>query len=143
MKILRNWIMSLAIVATVGGSLMAVALPQTAFAKCNGGFLGFPAWYDGLTVSEEDCNIKSPDAVGGLSNFIWHIVLNVVSIGLVGAGYVAAFFIMYGGFLFLTSQGDANNAATARSTMLDATIGLAISMASVALVNFIAQGIGF
>lgn len=133
--------MSLAIVATIGGSLMVTALPQTAFAECNSGFLGFPAWYDKLT--DDKCNIVSPDSVGGLSNFIWRIVLNVVSIGLVGAGYVAAYFILYGGFLFLTSQGDASDAARARSTMLDATIGLAISMASVAVINFIAQGIGF
>ncbi len=134
--------MSLMIVASLGGALMVTALPQTASAVCNRGFLGFPAWYDGLTVSADDCNLKTPDDVGGLSNFIWRIVLNVVTIGLVGASYVAAYFILYGGFLFLTSQGDPADAAKARSTMLDAVIGLAIAMASVAFVNFLAVQMG-
>ena len=147
---MRNLMISLMMIASIGGSVLAMSAPQVTFAadtvtvaepKCNkGGFLGFPAWYDGLTNA--DCSIKSPSS-GELSNFIWRIVLNLVSIALVAASYVAAYFILYGGFLFLTSQGDANNAAKARSTMLDAVIGLAISMGAVAFVNFIASKIGF
>jgi hypothetical protein len=138
MKSVRNWIVSLAIVASAGGALLLTAIPQPAIAAssdCNQGFLGFPAWYRGLTTA--DCNIKSPSDAGGISKFIWHIGLNVVEIALVAIGYITAFFILYGGFLFLTSNGKPDSAAKARSTILDAAIGLVISLAAVAVVNFV------
>ncbi|MEI7918609.1 MAG: hypothetical protein WCH58_04495 [Candidatus Saccharibacteria bacterium] len=142
---LKYTVLSLFMIMSVGGVLTVTAVPQAAgasdvVAKCNTGFLGFPAWYNGLT--NDDCSIKSPESAGGLSKFIWRIGLNVVDIALVAASYVAAYFILYGGFLFLTSQGDPADAARARSTMLDAVIGLAISMGAVILINFIFAGIG-
>lgn len=143
-------------VVLVGGVFTVTAVPQVVgasdvVANCNEGFLGFPAWYNGLTNG--DCSIKNPSDLStknkdgnsnndGLSRFIWRVGLNVVDIALVAASYVAAYFILYGGFLFLTSQGDPADAARARSTMLDAVIGLAISMGAVILVNFIFNGIG-
>jgi hypothetical protein len=140
---IRNWIISLAIVASAGGALLATAMPQTVMAAsndCNQGFLGFPAWYRGLTESGS-CGITSPEKVGGLSKFIWHIVLNVVEMALVAIAYVAAFYILYGGFQFMTSQGKPDNAAKARSIILDAIIGLIISFAAIAVVNFVVTGI--
>ena len=146
MKNVKNLIFSFIMFVSIGSALLSVVAPQSVYAleandnKCNSGFLGFPAWYSGLTNS--DCSIKSPESAGGLSKFVWRIGLNVVDIALVAASYVAAFFILYGGFLFLTSQGDPTDAAQARSTMLDAVIGLAISMGAVILINFIFNGIG-
>lgn len=142
MKNVRNWIVSLAIVASAGGALMATAIPQTAAAanpSCNSGFLGFPAWYRGLTDGE--CNIVSPDKAGGLSKFIWHIALNIVEMALVAVGYVSAFYILYGGFQFMVSQGKPDNAAKARSIILDAIIGLIISFAAMAVINFVVDGV--
>ncbi len=141
----KSIVLSLFMVLSVGGTLTVTAMPQVAsasdvVANCNKGFLGFPAWYNGLT--NDDCSIKSPESAGGLSKFIWRIGLNVVSIALVAASYVAAYFILYGGFLFLTSQGDPADATLARSTMLDAVIGLAISMGAVILINFVFTGMG-
>ncbi len=141
----KSIVLSLFMVLSVGGTLTMTAIPQVAgasdvVANCNKGFLGFPAWYNGLT--NDDCSIKSPESAGGLSKFIWRIGLNVVSIALVAASYVAAYFILYGGFLFLTSQGDPADATLARSTMLDAVIGLAISMGAAILINFVFTGIG-
>lgn len=139
---IKNWIVSLAIVMSAGGAMLTVAVPQTAVAandSCNGGFLGFPAWYRGLTNA--DCTIKTPSDSGGLSGFIWHIVLNCIEIALVAVSYIAAFLVLYGGFLFIISRGNPEGAARARMTILDAIIGLVISMASVALINFVIDGI--
>jgi hypothetical protein len=77
----------------------------------------------------------SPDAVGGVGNFIWRIALNIIDIALQLVGYIAAGFILYGGFLFLTSAGDPGKTAKARTMILDAAIGLAISIGSVAIIN--------
>ena len=139
---IKNWIISIVIVMSSGGAMLTMAMPQTVTASgtdCNSGFLGFPAWYRGLTNA--DCSIKSPTDSGGLSGFIWHIVLNCIEIALVAISYIAALLILYGGFLFIISQGKPEGAAKARMTMLDAAVGLVISIGSVVLVNFIIDGI--
>lgn len=99
------------------------------------GFLTLPVWYRGLNKSATDCDLVSPDAVGGISNFIWRIALNIVDIALQLVGYIAAGFILYGGFLFLRSAGDPAKTARARTMILDAAIGLVISIGSVAIIN--------
>jgi len=150
---IKNWLLPLLIVFCLGGAITAAVLPQTAYATpstCTSSFLGFPMWYNGLTYAHKDatgkvddpCAIQSPTGKNGLSNFIWHIALNVVEIALVAVIYISAIFTLYGGFLFMTSQGKPDNAAKARMTMLDAVIGLVISFAAVIFVNFIIGRLG-
>lgn len=134
---MKKWIASLIIMASVCGLIFTVISPQVAFAaevNCNRGFLGFPAWYRGLT--DANCNIKPP-ASDGLGIFIWHIVLNIIEIGLMAVGYLTVFFIMYGGFMYLTSVGDPAELAKAKKTILNAIIGLVISFAAVSLISFV------
>lgn len=138
-KRIQNWIAALLFVATAGGATLAVAAPQNAFAACNDQLLTFPAWFKGLT--DGNCNIKSPDAAGGLPTFIWTIALNVVEIMLQAVGYLAAGFIIRGGFKYMTSVGDAGEMAKAKKIIMDAVIGLVISIMSVAIVNLIAGAI--
>ena len=140
MKNILKKISSFALIALIGGALLATAAPITVSAAdpCNRGFLGFPAWYDGLT--DGDCNIVDPGTLGnGLSEFIWRIVLNIIEIVLGLLGYISAGFILYGGFLFIASNGKPESAAKGRKTMLDAIIGLVIAMGSIAIVSFIAD----
>jgi len=142
MKYIKNLIMSLAIISAVGGSFLTVAAPQTAFAadgsSCGTGFLGFPAWYNGLT--DGSCNIQSPSA-DGLGKFIWTIVLNIIQMALMIVGYLAVGFIIYGGFLLMTSRGKPNEIAEGQITIRNAVIGLTISFGSVAIVRFVADHI--
>ena len=144
---IKNWIISLAIVASAGGVMMTMATPQVAGAAstCSQSFLGFPAWYRKLIdESKNTCDILSPDGIGThptLSSFIWHIVFNVVEIAIVAAAYLSGFYFLYGGFLFIVSQGKPDNAAKARTTMLNALIGLIISLAAVTIINFIIDGL--
>ncbi|MDB5166993.1 MAG: hypothetical protein JWN26_138 [Candidatus Saccharibacteria bacterium] len=134
------------------GTLVAVVAPEITFAAtitssskdsdCSASFLTFPTWYRGLvhvkqtTPGTYECVINQPKS-GELSPFIWHIVLNCIEIGLQIVGYLTAGFILWGGFLFLTSQGSPDAAAKARKTILDATIGLGISIASIAVINLL------
>lgn len=143
MKRIKLWIISLAIATSVGGGLLAVSSPTATYAadppakSCgdNGSFLGLPYWYRNV-VDPTTCEIKTPDQ-DGLSNFIWQIVLNVIDILLRLVGYVAVAFLIYGGFLFMTSQQSSDGVAKARKTIMNAIIGLVASMASVAIVNLI------
>ena len=68
--------------------------------------------------------------------------MNVVEDLLQLAGFVTVGFVIYGGFLYLTSSGDANQMANGMKTVINAAIGLVIAIASVALVNVVADGLG-
>jgi hypothetical protein len=136
---IRNWTAALLFATTLGGATMAVALPQTTFAACNDRLLTFPAWFRGLTDGE--CNIKSPQQAGGLPTFIWTIVLNVIEMALQIVGYLAVGYIIRGGFKYMTAIGDPGEVAKAKKIIMDAVIGLVLSIFSVAIVNLIAGAI--
>lgn len=143
MKRIKNFIFAIAFAVTVGGASFAI-LPATSVSAApnctgTGAFLTFPAWYRGLAVENADkdgCDITSPSG-DNLGGFIWHIVLNVIEIGLQLVGYAAFGFILFAGFQFLTSAGDPAQAARARQTIFNAAIGIFISFAAVAVVNLV------
>jgi hypothetical protein len=136
---IRNWIAALFFVTTAGGATLTLAAPQTAFAACNDSLLTIPAWFQGLTNG--DCSVKSPADAGGLPKFIWHIGLNILEAMLQIVGYVSVGFIIKGGFKYMTSSGDSSGMANARTTILNAVVGLGISIFSVAIVNVVAGAI--
>lgn len=142
MKRIKNFILAIVFALTVGGASFAI-LPATSVSaapNCSGtgAFLTFPAWYRGLAAPNGNggCDITSPDS-DNIGGFVWHIVLNVIEIGLQLVGYAAFGFILFAGFQFLTSAGDPAQAARARQTIFNAAIGIFISFASVAVVNLI------
>jgi hypothetical protein len=113
MKKIIKHLLSIALIASIGGTMLAVSAPQTVSAaddSCNRGFLGFPSWYRGLT-NDTDCSLKSPADVGGLQKWIITVAINVVEIGVILSAYVAAVFLIYGGFLFVTSGGSPDGAS--------------------------------
>ncbi len=146
-----SWVLAGVFAVFVGGSVVTLTTSGTTWAvtyhTCTSAqkILTFPVWYDGLTVSDTDCNIVDPSALNtatngtnnGLSNFIWRIVLNLIDIALQVVGYIAVGFILYGGFSMITSNGSPDSNAKARKTILNAVIGLVISIGSVAIVNLI------
>lgn len=134
--------MSLMIIGSFGAS---VTFPNTSFADdaCSnkGKILTLKPWYSGLT--NNDCSLKSPGAdTNSQANYIWKIALNIVDDLLQLIGYTTVGYIMYGGFLMMTSNGAPDKAARGRKTIMSAVIGLVIALASVALVNFISSKIG-
>ena len=135
--------MSLMIIGSLGVSM---TFPNTSFAESNkcdkkGRILTLKPWYDGLT--KDDCSIKDPGSdADSQANFIWKIVLNIVDDLLQLIGYTTVGYIMYGGFLMMTSNGAPDKAAHGRKTTMSAAIGLVVALASVALVNFISSKIG-
>ena len=135
--------MSLMVIGSLGVSM---TFPNTSFAESNkcdkkGRILTLKPWYDGLT--KDDCSIKDIGSdADSQANFIWRVVLNIVDDLLQLIGYTTVGYIMYGGFLMMTSNGAPDKAAHGRKTIMSAAIGLVIALASVALVNFISSKIG-
>ncbi len=129
-------------VFTFASPVMAAITPAQsahADAACEGRVLGIPPWYRGLTGPSPDCNIEfaNPSDSGALSKFIWKIVLNVIEMAIVATAYVATFFILYGGFLYMTGGALPAQLEKARKTILNAVIGLVICLAAIALTNLV------
>ncbi len=134
--------MSLMVIGSFGAS---VTFPGISFADdaCSnkGKILTLKPWYSGLT--NNDCSLKNPGTdTNSQANYIWKIALNIVDDLLQLIGYTTVGYIMYGGFLMMTSNGAPDKAAHGRKTIMSAAIGLVIALASVALVNFISSKIG-
>ena len=122
--------------------LLTVASPVPAMAatQCKSNFFGLPAWYDGLTEGK-DCNIKSPKKAGGLTTFIWRIVLNIIEAFLMVVGYASVIMLITGGYKYMVATGAPDKIKGAKDTIRHAIVGLIIAMASVAIVNIIAGAI--
>ncbi len=65
-------------------------------------------------------------AVGGIINMLLFIV-----------GVGAVVMLIIGGFRYITSNGDAQVAATAKNTIVYAIIGLIVAMLAYAIVNYV------
>ena len=140
---LTIWLAALSMVAVVGGSTMAIATPQPSYAKakCSESLLTFPAWYKGLLNG--DCEVKSPSSLGkdGLRKFIMIIAFNILEILLQAVAYISVFLIIYGGFRFITDAGSPDSVVRARKTIINAVVGLIISIFSIGIVNLISGAI--
>lgn len=134
---LRIWLMAIVFAATLGGAATATLVPSTSMAACsNGSLLTLPTWYRGL--QESDCSIMSPEKAGGIGPFIWKIVLNIIDILLNLTAYLAVGYIIFGGFKYMLASGSADGISKAKTTIMNAVIGLVISIAAIAIVNLIA-----
>ena len=129
---------------------------STGGSQCSGGTTIFPHWYDGLC---ENGTIKSPNEVGNgttapggseqsttgtrgrLGTYVTIIAMNIVRMLLYVVGYVSLGFIIWGGIKYIISQGDSGGITSAKKTILNAVIGLVLSIFSVAIVTFVAGSI--
>lgn len=96
----------------------------------------FPTWYEYLpkTMTSGTCQ----PAIHSLTD-IWLIVAAIIEILLRLAALAAVVFIIYGGIMFTTSQGSPDQTAQARSTIINALIGLAFAVSAALLVGFLAE----
>jgi len=80
--------------------------------------------------------LTAPAGLGGPASFgeIISIVTNLL-LGI--AGSIAVIFIIVGGIQYATSAGDDNRVQSAKNTILNAVIGLVITVMAYAIVNFI------
>ena len=104
-------------------------------------FLTIPAWYNGIV--DGNCEIIKPQP--GDTKYLQHtitvVILNIVTIILNVVGYASAAFIIYGGYKYMVSAGSPDGMVGARKTIMNAVIGLVISLASIAIVTTIANSI--
>lgn len=152
----KLWV-SLALLASViFGQFMTPASASAAVDPgCNSSssLLGLPTWYKYLDVGRKEikdkddnviaidqCAIKGP--VDSNGKFDWalggaRIGLAIVDILLRLAAIIAVVFVLYGGVRYILSQGEPDQTKKARGTVINAVIGLVITMLATAAVNFL------
>ena len=107
---------------------------------CTGGsFLSFPTWYKYLPATTSSTGVCSPQL--NSLNDIWLIAAAVIEILLRVAAIAAVVYLMYGGFTYITSQGEPEKTQKAKSTITNALAGMLIAVMATALVSFIARQI--
>jgi hypothetical protein len=103
-------------------SLGLTLLPTIVFAQ--GGLTGAP--------------IPSGTARGDLAS----VILNIVNYVLAIVGVIALAYLVYGGFMYITSGGNEDRIDTAKRIILNAIIGIVVIGVAAALVNFVVRGVG-
>ncbi len=104
-----------------------------------GSFFGLPTWYKYLE-GETDAFGRCVPQIGDPAN-VWLIVLAVIDALLRLAAIIAVGFVLYGGIQFIVSQGEPERTNQARNTIINALIGLVITMSAAGIVSFIGVSI--
>lgn len=104
------------------------------------GGLPLPTWYQYLPGQQVNgqCEIKT-DGLGG--KLVILILMGVFDILLYLAGLIAVIMVIWGGFKLLTSDGEPQKIAAARTTIFNALVGLVIAVIASQIVGFIAGGL--
>jgi hypothetical protein len=123
--------------------MISVPFIEFALAKCqHNDFFGLIPWYGYLPDERftANCNIKDFHVLN--NSDIPLILLAVLDDLLRVAGIAAVIFVMVGAIQYLTSQGNPEDTAKARGTIINALVGLVIAMMAVALVSFLGHKLG-
>ena len=70
------------------------------------------------------------------------IMGNIINIFLGFLGIIAVILILYGGFLWMTSKGNAEQVQEAKQLIISAIIGLVIILSSYAIASFVISSLG-
>lgn len=104
----------------------------------SGGFDFIPTWYkylEGETVNGKCSPVidlkDHPEQIARILMAIFEILLRL-------GGMVAFAFIIYGGFQYLTAQGEPDKAKSARTTIINAIVGLVLTLMATVIVNLVA-----
>ena len=89
---------------------------------------GMPSW---------DCNVKEITDETSLKNAFPVIATNVLNCITVIASYLVIGYIIYGGYLYMFSNGDTGKVATGKKALNQAFIGLAITLSATVILSFI------
>jgi hypothetical protein len=134
--------------------MFGIPFYSAALDYCQNGhdFFGLVPWYHYLgsnvnsanNFNQATCNITSFNILpgGGQTSDIPLILLAVVDDLLRIGAIVALAFILYGAFQYTSSQGESETTARARGTIINALIGLAITMIAIVAVNFLGNQLG-
>ena len=105
-------------------------------------FFGLPVWYKYLIKAPsagacefKDFKIWPPDDLMLIGVAVLDILLRI-------AGMVSVGFIIWGGISYVLSQGEPEKLKVALQTIINALIGLVVTLVAVAIVSFLGNKLG-
>lgn len=100
-------------------------------------FFGFPTWWKYLKLEPDAVDpTKCVPHITKLGD-LWAVGFAIIEILLRIGGLVAVGYVLYGAFLYMTSQGEPDKTSGAKNTIMNAIIGLVIVIVAVTVVSFI------
>lgn len=102
-------------------------------------FFGVPTWYQYLEFerTNDRCSIINEGTEAVLL-----VMFGVLDILFYLSGFIAAGYIIWGGLKFILAQGAPDKISSARSTILNAVIGLIIVIVASTAISFLAKKVG-
>jgi hypothetical protein len=101
-------------------------------------FLGLLPWYHYLDLNSRcDFDASHPFTLLGRNSDLLFIALAIVDDLLRIAGLVAVIFIIYASIKYVISQGSPDETSQAKSTLINALVGLAVALVAVGLISFL------
>lgn len=117
-------------------------------------FFGLVPWYQYMTLIRDtntgQCSIANfnPGSTAGTQNVLdLHSPFLLIGLAVLDdlirvAALIAVGFTIYGGITYATSEGSPDATGKAKSTIINAMIGLVIALFAVAIVNFLGNKLG-
>jgi ABC-type branched-subunit amino acid transport system permease subunit len=104
-------------------------------------FFGLPTWYKYLPYGPDSVTNRCEVNVANIGQY-WLIGLAILDMLVRVAGMVAIGYVVYGGFVYITSRGEADKIAAGRQTILNALVGVVIAVTAAAVIGFIGHTLG-
>ena len=116
---------------------MITVLTQFAAGCGNKGIHILPTWYKYLNTNSDPnggCSVEFnfPADLAGIGLAVVEILLRIGAL-------VAVAYVIYGGFMYITSQGEPDKAKNARQAILNAIIGLVLTLLATGIVSFLGR----
>ena len=123
--------------------LVGFAAPAKSYAAgcaSGGDILGFPTWYQYLQCDDKGHPQFSGNDIKASESALL-VVMAIVVILMRLAGILAVVFIVVGGIKYTTSQGNPEGVQNAKNTIVNAAVGLVLTIVASGIVSFIARSI--
>ena len=84
-------------------------------------------------------NVRTELSTGDAGRGLENLIFSVVNIFILIAGAVAVFFVVFGGYVILTSSGDQGRQKQGKETVQNALVGLVIVLLAYVIVSVVAR----
>jgi len=123
-----------------------VLLPQPAYAasqeECEGNasITILPKWYRYLNPHWGDPDGSGPEGESCVLDAVFPSAIPAILLAVFGI--ISVVFITYGGFQYLITTGEPDKAKNARTTIINALVGLMIAIFATVIVNLVGRNVG-
>ena len=111
----------------------AAVIEESVDSSCANSVLGLRPWYRGIVTrdSSGSCTIALDDNGNTkLAGFVWVIILNLMYDASLVSSFVATGFIIWGGYKYITSEGDPSKVMSGKKIITAAVIGLVLTISA-------------